>query len=210
MQLRPTPRQLQQPRLQPAARREQHQLLHQPPRCQHQQLSKRLQQLCTAARRLHCRLRVARYQHLSCRRFLRMQLRWRRRKNGRSFATASNFVRATPCVALPIPSQTHLAWSRASASSARRQCVRFLPSGCRACALHGLHRWAQPRALEQLRQALQGGRKHLIWRGAWWLRQRWARSQQGLPNGIWADTLKGVFTLIGFSSRNSEVVVVVQ
>jgi hypothetical protein len=31
-----------------------------------------------------------------------------------------------------------------------------------------------------------------------------------LPNGIWADTLKGVFTLIGFSSRNSEVVVVVQ
>jgi hypothetical protein len=62
----------------------------------------------------------------------------------------------------------------------------------------------------QLRQPLQGRQKQLIWRAAWWLRQRWARSREGLPNGIWADTLKGVFTLIGFSSRNSEVVVVVQ
>ena len=157
---------------------------------------------------MHCRLRVARYQHLSCRRFLRMQLHLCRRNSRRSFATASNFARATPCVALPIPSQTRLALSPASASVARRQCVRFSPFGCRACARLGLRRWAQPLASAQLRQALQGGRKHPIWRGAWWLRQRWARSQEGLPNGIWADTLKGVFTLIGFSSRISEVVVV--
>ena len=159
---------------------------------------------------MHCRLRVARYQHLSCRRFLRMQLRLHRRNSRHLFATASNFARATPCVVLPIPSQTRLALSRASVPSARRQCVRFLPSGCRACAPHGLRRWAQPRASAQLRQPLLDGRKHPIWRGAWWLRQRWAPSQKGLPNGIWADTLKGVFTLIGFSSRNSEVVVVVQ
>ena len=159
---------------------------------------------------MRCHLRVARYRRLLCRRFPRMQLHLCRHNSRRSFATASNFAWATPCVALPIPSQTRLALSPASASSARRQCVRFLPSGCRACAPHGLRRWAQPRALVQLRQPLQGGRKHPIWRGAWWLRQRWARSQEGLPNGIWADTLKGVFTLIGFSSRNSEVVVVVQ
>ena len=159
---------------------------------------------------MHCLLCVARYRRLSCRRFLRMQLRWRRRNNARLFATANNFARATSCVALLIQSQTHLAWSRASASSARRQCVRFLPLGCRACAPHGLHRWAQPRASVPLRQAFQGGRKHPIWRAAWWLRQRRARNGLGVPNGIWADTLKVVFTLIGFSSRNSEVVVVVQ
>ena len=159
---------------------------------------------------MHCRLRVAHYRRLSCRRFPRMQLHLCRRNSRRSFATASNFARATPCVALHIPSQTHLGWSRASVPSARRQCARFLPSGCRACAPLGPHRWAQPRALAQLRQPLQGRQKQPIWRAAWWLRQRWARSQEGLPNGIWADTLKDVFTLIGFSSRNSEVVVVVQ
>ena len=159
---------------------------------------------------MHRRLRVAHYRRLSCRRFLRMQLRLHRRNSRRLFATASNFVRVTPCVALPIPSQTHLGWSRASVQSARRQCARFLPLGCRVCAPHGLRRWAQPRVLAQLRRPLQGRQKQPIWRGAWWLRQRWARSREGLPNGIWADTLKGVFTLIGFSSRNSEVVVVVQ
>ena len=157
---------------------------------------------------MHCRLRVARYRRLLFRRFPRMQLRVHRCNSSHSFATANNFARATPCVALPIPSQTRLALSPASVPNARRQCVRFLPSGCRACARHGLRRWAQPRASAQLRQPLLGRRKHPIWRGAWWLRQRWARSQEGLPNGIWADTLKGVYTLIGFSSRISEVVVV--
>jgi hypothetical protein len=43
-----------------------------------------------------------------------------------------------------------------------------------------------------------------------WLGQRRARSREGLPNGIWADTLKIVFTSIGFPSRISEVVVVIQ
>ena len=157
---------------------------------------------------MRCRLRVERYRRLLCQRFLRMQLHLHRRNSRHLFATASNFARATPCVALPIPSQTRLVLSPASASSARRQCVRFLPSGCRACARHGLRRWAQPRASAQLRQPLWGRQKQPIWRAAWWLRKRWARSQEGLPNGIWADTLKVVFTLIGFSSRISEVVVV--